>query len=158
MLKFNYKKAVQSLNFFAIKENGKITKMKAIKLIWLSDRLHLRNYGRLIISDIYFALPKGPVPSHTKNLAEANNTFIVEIEKQYKNRYIKSENNNFSYSSINKFDKSVFSKTDVAVMEKVYAEFKDYNQYQLSELSHDFPEWKKHESSFDAGGTRFDIK
>jgi hypothetical protein len=31
MRRFNYKKTVQSLNFFAVNEGGSINKMKAIK-------------------------------------------------------------------------------------------------------------------------------
>ncbi len=39
-LKFDYKKATQALNFFAIKCGGKIDKMKALKLIFFADRYH----------------------------------------------------------------------------------------------------------------------
>jgi len=49
MVGFNHKKAVQTLAYFAQKEGGVINKMKAFKLIWLSDRLHLRKYGRPIL-------------------------------------------------------------------------------------------------------------
>ena len=45
--------------FFAHKSEGKsIEKLKLIKLIWLSDRLHLNKYGRLILNDKYKAEPK----------------------------------------------------------------------------------------------------
>ena len=40
MNEFNHRKAVQALNFFSLKNGGKIEKMKAIKLLWLSDRVH----------------------------------------------------------------------------------------------------------------------
>lgn len=36
-----------------------------MKLLWLSDRVHLNKYGRLILKDNYKALPHGPVPSAT---------------------------------------------------------------------------------------------
>jgi uncharacterized phage-associated protein len=53
MLGFNYKKAIQTLAYFAQKEGGVINKMKVFKLIWLSDRLHLRKYGRPILNDVH---------------------------------------------------------------------------------------------------------
>src|SRR3990167_7093267 len=66
----SYKKATQALNFFAQKKDGKINKMKAIKLIYLADRLHLRKYGRPIVGDAYWAMKLGPVGSRTKRVAE----------------------------------------------------------------------------------------
>jgi len=72
---FNYRKAIQTLVFFAEKENGTINKMKAYKLIWLSDRWHLRNYGRSILNDTYFALKFGAIPSNTR--ANARNFIIL---------------------------------------------------------------------------------
>ena len=63
----SYKKATQALNFFALKKDGKINKMKAIKLIYLADRLHLRKYGRPIVGDIYWAMKLGPVGSRASH-------------------------------------------------------------------------------------------
>ena len=84
---FNYKKAVQALNFFAKEDGGTINKMKSIKLIWLADRLHLRKYGRSITGDEYFALPNGPVPSATRDVLECNN-FMDDIASDYASEYI----------------------------------------------------------------------
>jgi uncharacterized phage-associated protein len=40
-----------------------LDKLKAGKLLYLSDRLHLVKYGRPIIGDTYYRLPYGPIPS-----------------------------------------------------------------------------------------------
>jgi len=144
MFDFNHKKAVQSLNYFASKAGGTINKMKAIKLIWLSDRAHLRRYGRPIIMDQYFALPFGPVPSNTKDLAE-NNVFSSDDEVDYRNQYI-SVIDKYKFQSISKVDERVFSKTDLTILDNVYSEFGGFSEFELSELSHTFPEWKKHEA------------
>ena len=85
MVGFNYKKAVYTLAYFALKEGGAINKMKAFKLIWLSDRLHLRKYGRPILNDVYFALPMGPIPSNTKDIAD-NSDFLAETEKELRDK------------------------------------------------------------------------
>ena len=50
---FDYKKAVQAINFFARKNGGKITKLEVLKLIFFADRYHLRKYGRPITNDQY---------------------------------------------------------------------------------------------------------
>lgn len=94
MLGFNFRKAVQALNFFAVKEGGTIDKMKVIKLIWFSDRAHLRQYGRPILMDRYLAMKYGPVPSKTKDLSGFDNSFLDENERNYRDTYIKTYHNN----------------------------------------------------------------
>jgi len=44
---FDYKKAIQVINWFANKTNGQIDKLKLMKLIFLADREHMRRYGRI---------------------------------------------------------------------------------------------------------------
>jgi len=144
MFDFNHKKAIQALNFFAVKENGTINKMKAIKLIWLSDRVHLRRYGRSITMDQYFALPYGPIPSNTKDFAEVN-LFASDDEVIYRNQFI-NVIDKYKFQSINKVDNNVFSQTDISILENVYSEFGNFSEFELSELSHIYPEWKKHEA------------
>jgi uncharacterized phage-associated protein len=143
MLEFSHKKAVQALNFFAAKDGGEINKMKAIKLIWLADRAHLRRYGRPIIMDQYYALPFGPIPSNTKDLAEVN-IYSSDDEASYRNNYL-STIDKYNYKTINSVDVKVFSETDVAILNSVYANFGQQTEFELSELSHQYPEWKKHE-------------
>ncbi|NJO02936.1 MAG: SocA family protein [Bacteroidia bacterium] len=149
MLGFNYKKAVQALNYFAIKEGGGINKMKALKLIWLSDRLHLLKFGRPILNDAYYALNYGPVASNTKDLAESDNTFLAEEERKYRDCFLQSKSR-ADYESICEPDLKVFSKTDINVMEQVYAVFGNYDAYALSNESHKYPEWKKFEASLNS--------
>jgi uncharacterized phage-associated protein len=144
MFEFNHKKAVQCLNYFAGINGGIINKMKAIKLIWLADRAHIRRYGRPIIMDQYFALPFGPIPSNTKDLAEVN-VFSSEDEVTYRNNYI-NVIDKFTFQSVNKIDEKVFSQTDLTIIENIYSEFGNFSEYELSELSHSYPEWKKHEA------------
>ena len=140
---FNYKKAVQALNYLAFKTNGKINKMKAIKLIWLSDRLHLRLYGRSIIGDQYFAMPFGPVPSSTRDILEGS-TFLSEEESSYSCEYLSPDK--YEVLSKKEPDLQVFSKTDIDAINKIFDNYSSLNQFQLSDLSHTFPEWKRFES------------
>jgi uncharacterized phage-associated protein len=156
MLGFNYKKAVQSLNFFAISEEGSINKMKALKLIWLSDRFHLRKFGRPIINDTYFALNYGPVASNTKDLVE-NTSFLSEEEQYYRNKYIDNVDK-YLYRSLDVVDEEVFSKTDLEAMKLVFEEFGGYDQFHLSKESHKYPEWKKFEGHLkSSSSSRFEM-
>jgi uncharacterized phage-associated protein len=148
-----YKKATQALNLLARKKDGKINKMKAIKLIFLADRLHLRKYGRPIIGDMYWAMKLGPVGSLTKNIAELSS--ISEEALAYAKKYIKPiDNKKQSLASIRREDLSVFSKTDLECIESVYDRFSDKDQFELAEITHEFPEWTKHEKELERGKKR----
>jgi len=156
---FNYKKAIQALNFFAINEGGNINKMKAIKLIWLSERAHLRQYGRPILMDTYYAMKLGPVPSKTKDLCECDNTFLDDVEKEERNKYINPHHDNMNFESLNEVDESVFSKTDIEIMMDIYNNYGEYSEFELSNnISHKFPEWKRWKEKLNKKErTRFNI-
>ncbi len=149
----SYKKATQALNFFAQKKDGKINKMKAIKLIYLADRLHLRKYGRPIVGDIYWAMKLGPVGSRAKRIAELDS--MPDEIFSYAKKYIKpGDDNKQSFSSLKPVDTDLFSKTDLECLESVYKTFSDKDQFELAELTHQYPEWAKHARALKSGKKR----
>lgn len=152
---FKYKKAVQALNYFASLNGGEINKMQALKLIWISDRDHLRRYGRPIIEDNYVAMKFGPVASLTKDFVEEN-IFLPQEQLEYKRNYLNSIDR-YTYLSVGNKDYSVFSQTDRDVMEKAFNQFGDKDQYKLAEFTHLYPEWKKHEKNIKAYSTSFQM-
>jgi uncharacterized phage-associated protein len=152
---FNYKKAIQSLNFFAQKHNGTLNKMKAIKLIWLADRLHIRRYGRTITGDVYFALPYGPVPSTTRDILEEYG--LSDVEKEYSTQFIESISR-YEFRSLSEANCKVFSKTDLEVLEEILTGYGNLNEFELSDLSHEFPEWVRYKSALESKTvSRFEI-
>jgi uncharacterized phage-associated protein len=154
---FNYKKTVQALNFFAVKNNSNINKMKAIKLIWLADRIHLREYGRLISGDTYYALPNGPVPSATRDILE-NSAFLDDCASEYAKSYINIIDK-YNYCSIADVNFKVFSDTDKEALNKVFETFGEKDHFELSSFSHLFPEWKRFESALTKQiSSRFEIQ
>lgn len=157
LIKNSDKKAIQALNFFAVKEGGRINRMKAFKLIWLSDRTHLRKFGRTILSDKYYAMKLGPVPSKTKNLSEDTSYLHSEL-KVYRDSFIKTAGQ-YDIDSICNPDMKVFSSSDIEVMEHVFITFGSRKEFKLSNFSHEFPEWKKFDSYFkvnESGSKRMD--
>ena len=149
----SYKKATQALNFLARKKDGNvINKMKAIKLIYLADRLHLRKYGRPIVGDTYWAMKLGPVGSKTKKSAELN---LPDTVLSYTKKYIKPiGDKKLSFASLKESDFDVFSKTDIECLEAVNTTFSDRDQFELAELTHKYPEWPKYERKLKSGEKR----
>lgn len=146
---FDYKKAVQALNYFAICEGGTINKMKALKLVWLSDRYHLRKYGRTITGDTYFALPYGPVASNTRDVLELSSFALSEDELLYAQQYLKKQDK-YDFTSLAEVDKSQLSKTDYIALGKIHQVYGSLSAFELSEISHMFPEWLRFESALNA--------
>lgn len=142
-LPFKYRKAVQVLNYFAVKSGGRINEMKALKLVFLSDRFHLRKYGRPITNDEYFAMPFGPVASGVKDIAEFS--FCLDKSEDDYARQFLARLNQFTIESKSNVNQKVFSKSDLEAMEYAWVKFGKLSKYELSDLTHEYPEWKKHE-------------
>ena len=146
------RKIIQALTYIAYQQPGhKINSMKAYKLLWLADRYHLRQYGRTITGDIFFALPHGVVPSDAKNVVEHQATHIPTDEK-YRDKYIKRLGK-YSFQAITEPDVMLFSDSDQEVLDKILQVFGALDQYELEKLSHKFPEWLAYESKLRAEGT-----
>jgi uncharacterized phage-associated protein len=126
-------KIENTILFFANKSDKKvINRLKLMKLIWLSDRLHLNKFGRTITKDSYSALPHGPVASNA--LTMSNNTtdtfkvvkYVIQAKKE--------------------FNPDFFSKSDIEIMNYVWDKFGHYEDFELRDFSHKFKEWKRFES------------
>ncbi len=150
ILEFELEKATQSLNYLAKKEGGRIDKMKAIKLIWLADRFHLRKYGRPILNDNYLAMEYGPVGSSAKDVAE-HSSFLGTEEKKYAEGFIKPDGNKFFIESINDVDSDVFSESDIEALDFIYEKYGKQHALKLADMSHYFPEWEKFETELLTG-------
>lgn len=144
-LHFDYQKATQALVFFIKKEGGRLNKMKALKLVYFADRYHLRKYGRPITNDEYFAMPYGPVASGAKDIIELSD-FLGDQEKAYATHYITPTDPPY-IEARNLGDTDVFSITDIEALEFAWNTFGQYTEFELVQLTHKYPEWKKHEQS-----------
>jgi uncharacterized phage-associated protein len=142
---FNYKKATQAIFFFLQKAQIELHKVSLLKLIWLADRLHLRNYARTIFDDVYFGMPRGPVASACKDLLE-NSDFLSADAIAYSQQFIeKSQEKPFLKAKNTKANFKVFSQTDLECLNTVFEHFGTMSEQELSDFSHQYPEWKHFE-------------
>lgn len=139
--KVNYEKCTQALNFFAHKAGGRINKMKALKLVFFADRYHVRKYGRLLTNDSYMAMEHGPVPSKTKDIAESND-YLEDSIKNY-SEYFVDPINNLALRSKSEVDEDVFSESDLEALNFAWNTFGHFDQYELRDITHNYPEWYK---------------
>lgn len=151
-LTFDHLKSTQAINYLAKKNGGEIDKLRVIKLIFFADRYHLRKYGRLITNDDYVAMKWGPLSSGTSNIIDSNSSFIDADIIDYSSNYLSRDENNVM--SLKEVDEDVFSKSDIEALDFAWNEFRQYDQFSLRDLTHKYPEWKKHETAIKSGVKR----
>ena len=138
------RKIVQALNYFACSQLGHtINSMKAYKLLWLADRYHLRHYGRTVSGDEYYALPHGPVPMDAKNIVDGKPTRLADGTAGV--NYIR-KSKKYNISSVAEPRMEVFSASDVEALNIVLKEYGKMSWWELSDMSHTFPEWTSYEA------------
>jgi uncharacterized phage-associated protein len=142
---FSHRKATQALNFFARQEGGSINKMKALKLVYFADRYHIRRFGRPVVGDEYLAMPYGPVPSGTKDLAEMTE-FLAPEEASYGRKYLRPLDR-FTFCSEAPVEPQVFSESDRNALEWAWKHFGCLDEFTLAEKTHGYPDWKRHEAA-----------
>ena len=149
-----YQKITQAINYLAkhCGSAGVLNRMKAIKLLYIADRYHLRKYGRPLAFDIYFAMKNGVVGSLAKDLTE-DSDFLDNEVRNYANRYIQRVSEH-ELKTVGDFDRKVFSETDLEALDFSALNFGQFDQFYLGDFTHVLPEWKKHEKEALVPGNR----
>ena len=142
-LSLAHRKATQALNFLARQSGGPLNKLKALKLVFFADRYHLRKFGRPVSECAYFAMSHGPVASEAKQIAEDDDRLPVPA-RSYARKFLQKKSD-YDYASIADVDKSVLSETDLEALQFAWRSFGHHTKYQLRDITHHYPEWKRHE-------------
>lgn len=149
----NTRKIIQALTYLASKQpDNTLDNMKAYKLLWLADRYQLRRCGRTITGDTYYAMPRGLVPSDAKCLLE-NEPTKLQNEDGYMEKYIQLGKAH-TYLSISEPDLDEFSESDIDALNKVLDAYGSMKATELSEFSHQFPEWTYYQGMLEDKDTK----
>lgn len=153
---YREERAVQVLDYLANKLMGKrLSKLNALKLVYLADRYHLRKYGMPILRDEYYAMNYGPVASRTKRLIEQigkdpSITDFISVERG--SRRTSSGRDVMYIASVRKPNLEQLSKTEVLALNVALTQWPLHDD--LVRFTHLFPEWKSAESKLKAGASR----
>jgi uncharacterized phage-associated protein len=146
---FSLEKLVDALAYFA--EVGKIrdlTKLKAAKLLFFADKMHLLRYGRPILGDRYVSMDHGPVPSQSLNVM---NRVIApdEIEDPVRQRVLERLHVHSLFTRHPQFrpkghtaEFSHLSDSDREVLDQVIATYGAKPVGELIELTHREHAWR----------------
>lgn len=132
-----------------------LDKYHIVKLLFLADKVHLAKYARTITQDCFVAMKYGPVGSRTKDLLDANKNIPEKDIKFFNSLITRSEKDVYSLSSeLTDYPFKSLSISDKKVLGIVYDKFHDLSFETLKQLTHQYPEWKKHEKILTKGGRK----
>jgi hypothetical protein len=140
---FNEMKATAAAAVLLKLDNGVMDYMRLIKLLYIAEREALNRWGKPIVGDTYSSLDQGPILSTTLDLCKYQSRGVWASQiKRIGMRAVQL------YSEP---DLGPLSEAEVALLEEVSRVNREKDQYQLSEETHRFREWK------DPKGSRVEI-
>lgn len=129
-MKNDSRKTIQALNYIATScGNKNMNSKKAIAVLWLADRYHLRHYGRTISYSDYVSSSFGVTSIQAKEILEKlkGTDGFLSVSKN-------------SYSSAKDPNMNVFSKSDIDVLDLMISKFRNESPKTLVSLSKKSPE------------------
>jgi len=144
---------LESFYYLAKKLETPIDKLAAIKLLFFADRYHLRKYGRLISDDTYYALPHGPVASNSLDII---NLILADNNTGTEKQYIKKDIDTAFSAVENDYELEYLSDSDVEALDFVITEFGNMKTWDLRDLTHEYPEWKRYKQTLENQSSRWE--
>lgn len=150
---FNTKKSVQAINYFINKNGeGKISRIKAIKLLFFVDKYLIRNNGKMLTNDKYFAMRNGPVASKIKDFKKITKEgeTCSTIDMQMSSYIFEFLDNSdvYAFKSKKESNLKVFSPNEKKILDIVWEKFGALSDDALIEKTHKHPEWKQYQELF----------
>jgi len=136
---FRFDKTLQAAGMFLRLNGGSMTYLRLLKLLYLADRQCLAVEGDTITGDRARAMPKGPVLRTTYNLIKR-----LDSQSPRWHRFIKS-GEDFSVFVAEDPGTDDLCRFEKEIIEQVYHQYRDVHAFDLIDLTHEFPEWKKYE-------------
>jgi len=149
MDRYDTKKITNAIKFFKDKNVLNLGKTKLMKLLFFADKYHLQKYGKPIFNDKYFKLPYGPIPTLTLNIIDSiNEKENYDLQKYTKEflqdiEVIVNDDNQTEFRAKNDFIEDYFSESELEILRMVADKFKNINAKDISNLSHNLPEYQK---------------
>ena len=144
---FDAEKTAQAASYLVQLNDGTMSYMVLIKLLYLSDRRSLIETGAPITGDRMVAMPHGTVLSQTLdqiNMGEPTETDEPVIWYNYL-----TEPENYNVSSKGEPGTDQLSRYELDVLRDTYEKFGQMSRWVLRDYTHTLPEWSDpHGSSF----------
>lgn len=150
-------KKIRDVMLYITKQNGgTIQFKKLLKLVFLSDRLHLRKFGRTLSTDDYYAMGKGPVATMTYDTCKQITGRAPDLgENGELSNFFEKGSSNFEIKAKDLPDLLSFSMSETKVLDQIYRVYGQKSGSELSDITHGFHEWKKYEDALRGSNTSY---
>jgi uncharacterized phage-associated protein len=135
--RFNAKKAAQAANKLLQLSGGQRNYMELVKLLYLADRKAIVRLQRQITGDQLMSLPYGPVLSRILNLIR----FGPNSPEDAPWFDAVSAPVGYAVKSLGDCGDDELSSAECRILQEVFDEHGGKNWKELSELTHELPEW-----------------
>jgi uncharacterized phage-associated protein len=144
---FEEEKLIQALAFLSLQGVNDLTKLKASKLLYFADKIHLNRYGRPITGDSYACMDNGPVPSISLNemneaIAPDESTDTPALLRVL-NVDLTSRYPIFSLKHDSLFVPDTFSRSELEVLREVADTYGKMPAGRLIDLTHEESAWNR---------------
>lgn len=143
---FSEEKVTHMASYLLIKNGGRMSYMKLLKLLYLAEREALVKWGESMSGDKFVSMPQGPVMSSTYDL--------IQSRSMIWNSFISSEAN-YEVSlkpNITLEDLDDLSKSEAKILDSIFEQFGALSRWELVDYTHDkCKEWQ------DPNGSSFPI-
>jgi len=148
MSQIESKKIIQSICYI-LRGIKRANKLKLVKLLYLSDKYHIINYGRTVTGDEYWAMDYGPVGSTAKDILSMDKDFLsIEYEEASKFLKKKGDHDFVIGETCSDDDLDLLSDTDKEAIDFVLKKFGEFSSGDLINYTHKYPEWAQYEEIF----------
>jgi len=145
---YDAEKAAQVALYFTRLEGGKINRLKLMKLTYLAEREHLRLYGEPMFEAELALMHHGPVPCELLDISYSEEVAPVSSDHKEKkpwHSYIQRDGRYYLTSKKEAEFKELdeINRADTEIIEKLYGQHKEKNQYELRDYTHTLQEWTR---------------
>ena len=134
--RFDFEKSLQAAAFLLHLEDDRMPYLRLLKLMYIAERELLAQKATPLTGDIYKAMEHGPVLSHVYDLIKGNGARSVEWES-----YI--DRIGYAVKLVRPADREKLSGDAIEKLAEVSARHREKGHWEISDLNHDFPEWRK---------------
>ncbi len=135
--RFDLEKTIQATGLLLELEGSPISRMRLLKLLYIVDRELLTESGRPLTGDVAVAMKYGPVLSHVYDLIKG----IAQDSDAWREYF---DSAGYKVCLKRKPDRRELTKRETEKLIEATNRYRDVTDEELSEVSHDFPEWLSH--------------
>lgn len=132
--RFSVQKTIQAVGVLLRQARGRMEYLRLLKLLYIADREHLRDFQRPIVGTRLVAMKNGPLHSEVYDLVKGEH-----LAEQLWSEYVRREGHEVEL--LKDPGVSELSAAEVRTLTTISDRYQAVSEWDLVEITHDFPEW-----------------